>query len=67
MANPTRNLMSIREVCAYLGVSRGHLYRLKRDPAFPRPFDLGDKSPRFRPEQLDAWLASRQAPRPEAA
>ena len=50
-------LLNVREVAAKLGITRGTVYKiLDRDPTFPRPIYPGIKSPRWRVDELDAWL-----------
>ncbi|WP_150046562.1 helix-turn-helix transcriptional regulator [Methylomonas rhizoryzae] len=61
----TKNLLTTREACNYLGISRAGLYtRLDssspyHDPAFPRPIKLGRRNNSFRRSELEAWIASR--------
>ena len=50
-------LLRAREVCARVGVSRGHLYRLMRrsiDP-FPQPIHVG-RSARWPSNEVQAWI-----------
>lgn len=50
------DLMTVKDVCRTLGISRSTLYaRLDSDPSFPRPLKIGGLT-RFREDELEAWL-----------
>ena len=47
----------IQEVCNKLSVSRTSLWRLSRQPGFPKPINLGGgRMVMFLEEEIDAWL-----------
>ena len=46
---------------------RTNLYKLSRDPAFPRPIKLATGGERFIEEEIDAYIASLAAKREPAA
>ena len=50
-------LLTAREAAARLTISRPTLYnKLKNDPTFPRPIYVAKSAPRWRVDELDAWL-----------
>ena len=50
-------LLKVTEVAERLRVSRPYIYKLLRDDkSFPRPIHIGERSPRFREDQIEAWL-----------
>lgn len=55
-------LLSVHEVTALLKISAPTLQRIRtNDPSFPKPYKLsGDKTLRYRLDQLEAWLDSRR-------
>ena len=53
-------LLNVTETAAKLCVSRTTVYRLLRNPDFPRPFALTSDARRWRVSELDAWLESRR-------
>jgi predicted DNA-binding transcriptional regulator AlpA len=64
---PPRGL-DTAQLCARLGgknpLDRSTLWRrIRRDPAFPRPFYLWDSAPRFVEAEIDAYIARRIAER----
>ena len=52
-----QQLLRSRDVCAVIGVSRGHLYRLMRRPdhPFPQPIHVG-RSARWPSLEVAAWI-----------
>jgi predicted DNA-binding transcriptional regulator AlpA len=49
-----------------LNVSRSHLDKtLRKDPTFPRPVSGLGRFPRYRPEQIEAWIEARTSTRAE--
>lgn len=60
-----------KELCVKLGLSRTTLYELIKTGAFPRPIDLTPTGTRtgFLVSEIEAWLAERAAARgrPRAA
>lgn len=60
----TDRLLTARDVCEELAISRATLYRLRRrDPTFPDPFYLGPRLVRWRKPDLDRWVDSRRLQR----
>lgn len=54
---PVVSLLTVPEVCARLSVSRQSLYRLlKTDPMFPRPVYPARRAPRWRDDDIAAWI-----------
>ena len=64
-----QSLLTVRDLCARLCISRSRLYTLLAASALPKPIYLSppkpDKNgvvrgdPRWRPEDVDEWIASR--------
>lgn len=52
-------LMSTRECCERVGLSRQELWRRRRDGRFPEPIRLGARRVGFRREEIEAWIATR--------
>jgi predicted DNA-binding transcriptional regulator AlpA len=46
------------DVAAMLGISRAQLWKLHASGKIPLPVYLGTKAPRWRVEELRAWLAA---------
>ncbi len=63
MAPEAREVMSMREASAYLGVSTKSLYRLLREERIPA-FKLGNRW-RFKKSVLDGWMEKQSAHREE--
>jgi len=53
----TDRLLSVREACALLGISRSTLYKYIFEGTGPRSVHVG-KRRLFRRSDLDAWIAS---------
>ncbi|QIG33651.1 helix-turn-helix transcriptional regulator [Atlantibacter hermannii] len=55
-------LLTTKQVCAYLGVSRATVERLRRSPesSFPQVVRIGPMSVRFSQAEIDAWIMSRR-------
>ena len=53
-------LITIRELCALLSISRPTVYRRTRDPesGFPRPVHIGANAVRFRLCDVETYVAS---------
>lgn len=51
--------LTMKEVCALLGYSRTHIYRLEAAGTFPRRVKLGPNSIRFLRKEIGAWVESR--------
>ena len=55
-------LIKFSEVAERLGLSRPTIYKiLARDPTFPKPIHVTPTAPRFRAEDIEAWLEKRTA------
>ena len=54
----TEMVMNTKGICAYLGISRSLLYRLKREEGLPS-FKAGGSVKYFK-ESIDEWIRSRQ-------
>ena len=61
--NGTRDLMSVPEAGAYLGVSRNTLYKLIREGEIPAFKLVRGGRWKFRRSELERWLEDRQARR----
>lgn len=61
-------LLSVHEVTALLKISAPTLQRIRaNDPTFPRPYRLaGERTLRYRVDQLESWLVSRLVESDEA-
>ena len=51
-------LLTARQVCERVGMSRPALYRRLADGKFPPPVYVGERSPRWRSDALAAWIES---------
>lgn len=51
-------LITIRELCDLLSISRPTVYRKTRDPksGFPRPIHIGPSSVRFKIDDVEAFI-----------
>ena len=50
-------LLTVNQVATRLSVTRVTVYRLRdRDPEFPAPIYIAPRSPRWRSEELTAWI-----------
>ncbi len=54
-APPIGALLSLKEVCARLSISRSTIYTWLRAGAFPEPIRVGARSVRWTPEAIAAW------------
>ena len=54
-------LLTVKEVCALLKLSRTRLYKRIEEGAIPRPFHVANRCPRWRREVLERWIAEREA------
>ena len=54
-------LLTVREVCALLQISRTSLYDWLAAGRFPKPIHLKQNVPRWRESDVLAWLESREA------
>ena len=50
-------LLTVKEVTQALKISRGNVYRMVDDGRLPPPsYALGVRSPRWRKDELEAWI-----------
>ena len=54
-------LLTVREVCALLRISRTSLYDWLAAGRFPKPIHLQPNVPRWREDDVRAWIDSREA------
>lgn len=54
-------LITPRQVCAWLSVSRSTLYRLQRTPDFPKRIIISTNRRGFRFAEIEYWIESRRA------
>ena len=54
-------LLRVREVCEVTGLSRASVYRFLAGGVFPRPIHIGERSPRWRSETIESWIAERES------
>ncbi|MGH3442000.1 MAG: helix-turn-helix transcriptional regulator [Nitriliruptorales bacterium] len=67
MTTSTRPLLTLEEVAELLGVTRWTVKRLRdTDPSFPPPAMLSTRTPRWRPDDLEAWISGRVSHADEA-
>ena len=52
-------LMTVKEVCSTLRMSKATLYRRLQQRRLPEPLYVGDKMPRWRSEDIRDWVSSR--------
>ena len=55
----TEQLLDVRGVVEWSGLSKDSLYRLMARERFPRPVRIGLRAVRWRESDLQAWLDSR--------
>lgn len=54
-------LMSLDDIALYLGVSRSTVERIRAsDPTFPPPVPLAQRTLRWRPQRVHAWVAQKE-------
>ena len=57
-------LLTVKDVTARLSVARPTIYKiLNRDPTFPRPIYIANRVPRWREEDIQAWIDAKAQPR----
>ena len=49
-------LLSIKDVCAKVGVCRTTIYARMAERKFPTPLKIGDKTVRWRADEIDAFI-----------
>ena len=61
-------LLNVPEVCRRIGLSRPSIYRLlETDPTFPKPTYPARRAPRWRSDEIAAWIERLSDKRPAAA
>ncbi len=53
-----RLALAAKDAAAMLGISRAQLWKLHASGKIPLPVRLGTKAPRWRVDELRAWLAA---------
>ena len=59
-------LLHVAEVCRRVGLSRPMVYRKMKDGAFPRPTYPAPRAPRWRSDEVAAWIERISAERASA-
>ena len=54
-------LLTVKNVLAIVGISRSGLYKKIASGEFPAPVAIGQRSVRFRQEDVQAWIDRLQA------
>ena len=49
-------LLTIKQVCERVALSRARIYERVKAGSFPAPTYLGEKMPRWRSDAIDAWI-----------
>ena len=57
--NRIDHLLTPRQVLDMVGISKATMYRFLRSGAFPAAVMLGERLPRWRLSEIEAWLESR--------
>lgn len=60
-------ILSIKQTCQRIGVSRTTLWQLTRDGGFPRPVEITDKRRGYVASEVEAWIRARMAARDKRA
>lgn len=60
-------LLTTKDVCRVVSLSRQELWRRRREGTFPEPVKLGPRRVGFRREEIEAWLQARITERDERA
>jgi predicted DNA-binding transcriptional regulator AlpA len=58
LVDSERLALPAKDAALLLGISRGQFWRLHASGKLPHPVYLGTKAPRWRIEELRAWLAA---------
>jgi prophage regulatory protein len=53
-------VLRIPEVCAKTGLSKSEVYKLHRDPTFPKKIQLTPGAVGYIEAEVDAWILSKQ-------
>ncbi|MCC7419988.1 MAG: helix-turn-helix domain-containing protein [Planctomycetaceae bacterium] len=54
----TRRLLTIKDLCMLVGISRRTIYRIRASGQLPAPIQIGGRV-RWRPEDIERWLQTR--------
>ncbi len=54
-------LLSVKEVLSVVGISKSGLYKKISSGEFPAPVAIGQRSVRFRQEDVQAWMDALKA------
>ena len=52
-------LLTLKQVCARVALSRASVYRRLREGGFPEPVRVGVRAVRWHATDVDAWVSSR--------
>ncbi len=55
-----KTYLTAREVCAMIGVHATTLWRWCKDGYFPQPYKLALRAVRWKTDEVEAWIESRQ-------
>jgi len=55
---PAECLISIREVCLLVSVSRSTIYRMVEEGSFPKPLDMGPRFKAWQKRTVVDWIVS---------
>lgn len=61
MSAPLPSLLTLREVCSMLHVTRVSIWSWRRAGKFPNPVMLSPTCPRWRQTDIERWLRAREA------
>lgn len=53
-------LLSVKQVCEKLGVSRVTFWRLRKNDGFPTPYCVSESAQRWSEQEVDEWVKSRK-------
>lgn len=55
--------LNVKQVCRIACLSRAAIYRKLNQGKFPKPFYVGERSPRWRSDVVNEWMESVSAAR----
>ncbi len=56
----TVRLLTIKDLCVLIGISRRTIYRIRASGQLPAPIRIGGRV-RWRPEDIERWIQTRDA------
>ena len=59
-------LLNVKQVCAQVGLARPTVYARMAAGAFPKPIYLAKRAPRWRSDEIAAWIEQLTAERDAA-